>query len=174
MRRFWENVRPFFTRLRCFVCLFVCLGRGEGVGISARTRIPLFMPGSVHRDSASGDDCGRMFPDKLRVSSFPDRFPHYAWTGALSAHSDFVGSRVYACLGVTCRLHFWQNDRGLLRATAVTRGLNGHRMSQHTKFIHSGEENSPAAHAGIRTRNLSITRNRLSYQQAIPAPLTID
>ena len=30
--------------------------------------------------------------------------------------------KVYACLAVTCHLHFWQNDRGLLvlRATAVT------------------------------------------------------
>ena len=28
-------------------------------------------------------------------------------------------------LGVTCHLHFWQKDRGLLRATAVTRGWNG-------------------------------------------------
>ena len=27
--------------------------------------------------------------------------------------------RVYVCLGVTCHLHFWQNDRDLLRATAV-------------------------------------------------------
>ena len=27
--------------------------------------------------------------------------------------------KVYACLAVTCHLHFWQNDRGLLRATAV-------------------------------------------------------
>ena len=26
------------------------------------------------------------------------------------------------CLAVTCHLHFWQDDRGLLRATAVTRG----------------------------------------------------
>ena len=36
----------------------------------------------------------------------PDMFPYYAQT-AQSAHSDFVGSRVYACLGVTCYLHFW-------------------------------------------------------------------
>ena len=35
--------------------------------------------------------------------------------------------RVYACLTVTCHLHFWQNDRDLLRATAVTRGWNGYR-----------------------------------------------
>ena len=34
---------------------------------------------------------------------------------------------VYACLGVICHLHFWQNERGILRATAVTRGWNGHQ-----------------------------------------------
>ena len=27
------------------------------------------------------------------------------------------------CLGVTCQLHFWQNDRGLLRTTVLTRGV---------------------------------------------------
>ena len=90
------------------------------------TLIPLFMPGSVHSGSVNWDNCGWMFPDKLCVSLFPDRFPHYAWTAALSAHSDFVGSRVCACLGVTCHLHFWQNDWDLLRATAVTPGWNGH------------------------------------------------
>ena len=47
---------------------------------------------------------------------------------------------VYACLGVTCPLHFWQNDRGLLHATAVTRGwgVGVERTpykSQHTKLI---------------------------------------
>ena len=30
--------------------------------------------------------------------------------------------KVYACLAVTCHLRFWQDDRGLLRATAVTQG----------------------------------------------------
>ena len=30
--------------------------------------------------------------------------------------------RMHACLAVTCYLHFWQNDRDLIRATAVTRG----------------------------------------------------
>ena len=57
-------------------------------------------------------DCDRVFPDELCVSSFPDWFPHYAWTAAQSAHSDFTGSRLCACLGVTCHLHFWQNDWG--------------------------------------------------------------
>ena len=82
---FGENIRQFIPRLYlCFVCLFLfvclfviflCL-----VEISSRTLIPLFMLESVHSGSASWDDCGRMFLDKLRVSSFPDRFPHYAWT----------------------------------------------------------------------------------------------
>ena len=43
--------------------------------------------------------------------------------------------KVYACLAVTCHLHFWQNDRGLLRVTAVTRGWNGYwNKSQHRKL----------------------------------------
>ena len=43
--------------------------------------------------------------------------------------------KVYAYLAVTCHLRFWQNDRGLLRATAVTRGWNGYRNKsrQHRK-----------------------------------------
>ena len=46
---------------------------------------------------------------------------HYAWT----AYSKFVGSRLYAYLGKTNHLHFWQKDQGLLRATTVTQGWNG-------------------------------------------------
>ena len=43
--------------------------------------------------------------------------------------------RVYVCLAVTCHLHFWQNDRDLLHAAAVTRGWNGYRnKSQHRKL----------------------------------------
>ena len=42
--------------------------------ISSRTLISPLRPGSVHSGSASWDDCGRMFPDKLCLSSFPDRF----------------------------------------------------------------------------------------------------
>ena len=43
--------------------------------------------------------------------------------------------KVYACLAVTCHLHFWQNDRDLLHATVVTRGWNGYRnYSQHRKL----------------------------------------
>ena len=79
--------------------------------------IPLFMPGLVHSGSASG----RVFPDKLCVSSLPWEIPTLCLT-AKSAHSNFVASRLYARLGVTCHLHFWQNDLGLLHATVVTLG----------------------------------------------------
>ena len=92
------------------------------VQISLGTLIPLLWPGSVHSGSAS------CFLTSCVSARFPDRFPHYAWTAAWSAHSDFVGSRMYACLGITCHLHFWQNDRSLLRASAVTRGWNGQRI----------------------------------------------
>ena len=60
-------------------------------------------------------------------------FPYSAWTAALSAYSDFDGSRVYACFDVTCHLHFWQDDQGLLRATAVTWGLNRHPVRVSTQ-----------------------------------------
>ena len=119
------------------------------------------MPGSVNSGSVSWDNCGRKFPDKLRVSLFLERFPHYACTAAQSAHSDFVGLRVYVCLGVTCHLHFWQNDQGLLHATAVTWGWNRHRISQHTKWkfsCHScWDSNSQPFHhkSGALTNKLS-------------------
>ena len=37
-----------------------------------------------------------MFPDKLRLSSFPDSLPHYAWTAAESVLSDFVVADVHS------------------------------------------------------------------------------
>ena len=43
--------------------------------------------------------------------------------------------KVHACLAVTCYLHFWHNDQGLLHVSAVTRGWNGYRnKSQHRKL----------------------------------------
>ena len=50
------------------------------VEISSCTLILLYTPGSVHSGSVGWDDCGRMFHDKSCVSSFLDKFPHYAWT----------------------------------------------------------------------------------------------
>ena len=43
--------------------------------------------------------------------------------------------KAHACLAVTCHLHFWQNDRVLLHATAVTLGWNRYwKKSQHRKL----------------------------------------
>ena len=43
--------------------------------------------------------------------------------------------KVHACLVVTGHLNFWQKDRDLLRATAVTRWWNGYRNKiQHRKL----------------------------------------
>ena len=95
------------------------------------------------------------------VTSFIARFLNTHWSGVLTAlawlvphetaavsaqvlctpynHAPchFMQShirKVYACLAVTCHLHFWQNDRDLLHATAVTRGWNGYRNKiQHRK-----------------------------------------
>ena len=75
LRGFGENVRQFIPRLRFTFFFFQ-------VEISLRKIIPLFRPWSVHSGSGSWDDCDRMFPDKLRVSSFPDRFLHSTWTAA--------------------------------------------------------------------------------------------
>ena len=77
---------------------------------------------------------------------------------------------MYACLAVTCHLHFWQNDRDFLRATVVTRGWNGYRNNwESAQKVDPGEENSPAVPAGIRTRDLSITSPVL-YPLSYPRP----
>ena len=54
---------------------------------------------------------------------FRDRFPHYAWTMAYIRPLQLCWVQGVWCLGVTCHLHFWQDDRGLLHAT-VERTLN--------------------------------------------------
>ena len=42
---------------------------------------------------------------------------------------------VYACLAVTCHLHFWQNDQDLLCANAVKRGWNGYPWSSYKSTL---------------------------------------
>ena len=78
--------------------------------------------------------------------------------------------KVYACLAVTCNLHFWQNDRDLLRATAVARGWNGYRnKSQHRKS--TLEKNIiPPLLQGFEPATFQ-SRVRRSNHWAIPAPV---
>ena len=76
--------------------------------------------------------------------------------------------KVYACLAVTCHLHFWQNDRDFLRATVVTRGWNGYRnKSQHRKSTLE-KKNLPPFQQGFEPATFQ-SRVRCSNHWAIPA-----
>ena len=82
--------------------------------------------------SASCDDCGQSVPwwvacelvSLIGSNTMPGQQSHY----------NFIGSRVYACSGVNCHLHFWQNIWGLLHATAVHRVEQTLTKSQHKQF----------------------------------------
>ena len=81
--------------------------------------------------------------------------------------------KVYACLAVTCHLHFWQNDRDFLRATVVTRGWNGYRnKSQHRKSTLE-KKILPPFQQGFEPATFQ-SRVRRSNHWAIPAPFTDD
>ena len=74
---------------------------------------------------------------------------------------------MYACLGVPCHLHFWQNDRDLLRVTAVTRRVERtQNKSQHTKLTLEKKIPPPP----LPGFDLATFRSRVrrSYKQAIP------
>ena len=78
--------------------------------------------------------------------------------------------KVYACLAVTCHLHFWLNDRDFLRATVVTRGWNGYRnKSQHRKSTLE-KKILPPFQQGFEPATFQ-SRVRCSNHWAIPAPL---
>ena len=64
-----------------------------------------------------------------------------------------------------CNLPFWQNDRGLLHATAVTRGWNRQRIRVRTQSELWRRQFSRR----FRTRNLSIM-SLVFHQRAILAP----
>ena len=77
--------------------------------------------------------------------------------------------KVYACLAVTCHLHFWQNDRDFLCATVVTRGWNGYRnKSQHRKSTLE-KKILPPFQQGFEPATFQ-SRVRCSNHWAIPAP----
>ena len=80
--------------------------------------------------------------------------------------------KVYACLAVTCHLHFWQNDRDFLRATVVTRGWNGYRnKSQHRKSTLE-KKILPPFQQGFEPATFQ-SRVRRSNHWAIPAPIVL-
>ena len=80
--------------------------------------------------------------------------------------------KVYACLAVTCHLHFCQNDRDFLRATAVTRGWNEYRnKSQHRKSTLE-KKILPPLQQGFEPATFQ-SRVRRSNHWAIPAPIFV-
>ena len=77
--------------------------------------------------------------------------------------------KVCVCLAVTCHLRFWQNDQGLLRATAVTRGWNRYQnKSQHRKWTLEKKILLPLQQ-GFEPA-IFRSRVRRSNHWAIPAP----
>ena len=83
---------------------------------------------------------------------------------------DFIGSRVCACLGITYHLHFWQNDLGLLRATAATRGWNGYRIRVSAQSSLWRRKFSRRSYRDSYSQASEHDRVRRSYQQASPYP----
>ena len=74
------------------------------------------------------------------------------------------------CLfGVSCHLHFWQYEWGLLCATAVRREQCGQQVRVSTGSELRGK-NSPTVFAGCQTGNLLIM-SPLLYQLSNPNPL---
>ena len=137
------------------------------VEIRLCTLIPLLGPGWVYSVSACWDNCGWVFLTScvwacLRIGSHTMPWQRHSQPTPTS-----LGQGCMGVLGVTRNLRFWQNDRGPLRATAVTRGWNGHRLRVSTQSS-PRRGKSPADPARIRTRNLSITSPAL-YQQTFPA-----
>ena len=71
-------------------------------------------------------------------------------------------------VAVTCHLHIWQHDRGLLRAIAVTRGWNGYR----NKSTESGPWRRKFAPPLLQGFEPATFRSRIrrSNHWVIPAP----
>ena len=97
----------------------------------------------------------RLVPRETAAVSARSAFTIQSYTMSCHCVQSHI-RRVHACLAVTCRLHFWQNVRDLLHAAEVTWELNGYRNKSAPK-VDPGEENSLAAPAGTRTRDLWIT-----------------
>ena len=95
----------------------------------------------------------------------------HEWIALFSAFLNHI-CKVSVCLAVTCHLHFWQYDRGLLRATVVTRGWNGYRnKSQHRKLTLE-KKILPPLLQGIEPKTFR-SRVQRSNHWAIPSPMVI-
>ena len=62
--------------------------------------------------------------------------------------------KVHACLAVTCHLHFWQNGGIFYVLLRQHGGGTDTQTEESAQKVDPGEENSPAAPAGVGTRDL--------------------
>ena len=72
--------------------------------------------------------------------------------------------KVYACLAVTCHLRFWQNDRGLLLATAVIR-----EIILYPVVIHRDAEDCSVS----RSRRCLVTVRTTGLKKWLPVKICI-
>ena len=102
--RMFDHFLPLLFFLAFF---FFCLGGG---GRLIRTHlIPRCMPGWVHRELR------RLWPNvpwQVACELVSEWIPtQWLDSGTVSPLRQSLIKGVYACLVVTCHLHFWQNDR---------------------------------------------------------------
>ena len=100
---------------------------------------------------------------------------HFVYTVQLYASSQchFIRRlirRVHACSGVTCRLHFWQNDRDILPATAVIRGWNVYpNKSQHGRKLTLEKKILPPFLLGLEPETFRSQVRHSTTELSIPA-----
>ena len=153
----WVSVNPNFWRERkveagnqTYIIQLLALPLGQTGSSDKQVVIDWLIDGHLYSAilrSLEQTHCARLWfymSDKLFIARFLNIhrsgvLTELAWlvpheTAAVSAQVlctpyNHVTSckATYACLAVTCHLHFCQNDRDLLRASAVTLGWNGYR-----------------------------------------------
>ena len=137
--------------LFCFVCLFCFVFKSIKVvtlllsAVSAQVLCTLF---SVH------------------CSLF---YVHHTTMDTLQCH--FIRRhirRMHVCLGVTCHLHLWQNERDLLRATAITQQWNGYRNESQRIKLNLEKKILPPLQPG---REPATLRSRVWRSTAELSPL---
>ena len=80
--------------------------------------------------------------------------------------------KVHVCLAVTCHLHFWQNDRDLLRATVVTQGGGMDTKSaqkvdpQEENYLHFWQNDRDFLRATAVTRGWKGYRNKSLHRKS--------
>ena len=77
--------------------------------------------------------------------------------------------RCMGVLAVTCHLHFWQNDRDLLRATLVTRGWDGYRNKSQRRKLTLEKKILPPLLQGLEPGPFNYESGALTTELS-PAP----